>query len=96
MTAIAVEDQVSGRGETGDGIGMRERPDLPIVRNTVRLSAARAMHSAMHQLAVAVASILSSGCWTLPGCWVWGLRSCSLRARLRRSRTTTLGKAIST
>jgi hypothetical protein len=57
MTAIAVEDQVSGRGETGDGIGMRERPDLPIVCNTVRLSAAQAMHSAMHQLAVAVASI---------------------------------------
>jgi alkanesulfonate monooxygenase SsuD/methylene tetrahydromethanopterin reductase-like flavin-dependent oxidoreductase (luciferase family) len=57
MTTIAGEDQVSGRGVTGDGIGMRERPDLPIVRNTVLFSAAQAVHSAMHQLAAAVASI---------------------------------------
>jgi MFS family permease len=57
MTAIAGEDQMSGRGVTGDGIGMREPRDLPIVRNTVLLSASQAVHSAMHTLAVAVAAI---------------------------------------
>jgi MFS family permease len=57
MTTITGEDRVSDRGVTGDGIVMRERPALPIVRNTVLLSAAQAVHSAMHTLAVAVASI---------------------------------------
>jgi MFS family permease len=57
MTASAGEDPVSGRGVTRDRIGVREPPDLPIVRNTVLLSASQAVHSAMHTLAVAVASI---------------------------------------
>jgi MFS family permease len=59
MTAIADEDRASGRGVTGDGDGIAipERPALPIVRNTVLLSATQAAHTAMLQLAVAVASI---------------------------------------
>ena len=40
----------------GGGL-QQERPALPIVRNTVLLSAAQAFHSAMHTLALAVASI---------------------------------------
>jgi MFS family permease len=56
MTTIAGEDRANGRGVTG-GIGLREPPDLPIVRNTVLLSASQAVHSAMHTLAVAVAAI---------------------------------------
>jgi MFS family permease len=67
MTTIAGEDQVSGRGVTGDGVVMRERPAFPIVRNTVLLSAAQAAHSAMHQLAVAVASITLVGVLDIAG-----------------------------
>jgi hypothetical protein len=43
MTTITGEDRVSGRGVTGDGIVMHERPALPIVRNTVLLSATQAV-----------------------------------------------------
>jgi MFS family permease len=57
MTTITGEDRVSGRGVTGDGIVMHERPALPIVRNTVLLSATQAVHSAMLQLSAAAASI---------------------------------------
>ncbi len=51
---------------TGE-IVMRERSALPIVRNTVLLSAAQAVHSAMHTLAVAVASITLVRVLDVPG-----------------------------
>jgi MFS family permease len=57
MTMISCEDRVSGRGVTGDGMVVRERPALPIVRNTALLSAAQAAHSAMGALSAAAASI---------------------------------------
>jgi MFS family permease len=44
-----------------------ERPTLPIARNTALLSAAQAFHSAMHQLAVAVASITLVRVLDVPG-----------------------------
>jgi MFS family permease len=66
MTTITGEDRVSGRGVTGE-IVMRERTALPIVRNTVLLSAAQAVHSAMHTLAVAVASITLVRVLDVPG-----------------------------
>lgn len=57
MTTIASEDQANDRGVTDDGVVVHDRPALPIVRNTVLLSAAQAVHSAMGALATAVASI---------------------------------------
>jgi MFS family permease len=58
MTTITREDRVERSGVTGEGMVAPERPALPIVRNTVLLSAAQAVHSAMLQLSVAVASIM--------------------------------------
>lgn len=49
---------MSGRGVTGDEIVMHERPPLPIVRNTVLLSATQAVHSAMLQLSAAASITL--------------------------------------
>jgi MFS family permease len=66
MTTITGEDRVSGWGVTGELV-MRERTALPIVRNTVLLSAAQAVHSAMHTLAVAVASITLVRVLDVPG-----------------------------
>jgi MFS family permease len=57
MATIACEDRANDRSVTGDRVVVHERPALPIVRNTVLLSAAQAVHAAMHTLAVAVASI---------------------------------------
>ncbi len=57
MTTITREDRGERSGVTGDGMVEHELRALPIVRNTVLLSAAQAAHSAMHTLAVAVASI---------------------------------------
>jgi len=66
MTTITGDDRASGRGVTGD-IVMRERPALPIVRNTVLLSAAQAVHSAMGALAAAAASITLVRVLDVPG-----------------------------
>jgi MFS family permease len=58
MTTITGEARASGRAVTGDRIDPRGQPAIPIVRNTVLLSAAQAVHSAMLQLSVAVASLM--------------------------------------
>jgi MFS family permease len=57
MSTITREDRGERSGVVGEGMVETERPALPIVRNTVLLSAAQAAHSAMHTLAVTVASI---------------------------------------
>jgi MFS family permease len=67
MTTIASEDRANERGVPGDGVVVRELPALPIVRNTVLLSAAQAFHAAMHTLAVAVASITLVRVLDVPG-----------------------------
>jgi MFS family permease len=61
MTTIAAEDQLSAGVVTRDGSDVRVLPALPIVRNTLLLSAAQAAHSAMLQLSAAVASIMLVG-----------------------------------
>ncbi|MGH9209073.1 MAG: hypothetical protein ACRD2C_00140 [Acidimicrobiales bacterium] len=58
---------------------------LPIARNTALLSAAQATHSAMGQLAVAVASITLVRVLDVEGLLGLGPLSCSLRGRSPRS-----------